>query len=227
MPYTGKPYKAFLFDLNGTMINDMHFHIRSWHRILTDIGASLTIEEVKHQCYGKNHEMLERIFPGRFTEEEKDEMSYAKELEYQKEFRPHLKLIAGLESFIRQAHAKGIKLGIGSAAILFNIDFVIDGLNIREYIDVVVSADDVDISKPHPETFTRCAEVLGLAPSDCLVFEDTPKGAEAAANAGMDCIIIKTLHQPDEFTNNSNVVGFINDYEDSIIINLLQWKQNV
>ncbi|MGE5520880.1 MAG: HAD family hydrolase [Candidatus Dadabacteria bacterium] len=226
MSIPGHSYKAFLFDLNGTMINDMHFHIRSWHRILTDIGAQLSFEEVKHQCYGKNHEMLERVFPGRFTDEEKDEMSYAKELQYQQEFRPHLKLIKGLESFIRNAHSQGIKLGIGSAAILFNIDFVIDGLNIRDYIDVIVSADDVDISKPHPETFTKCAGYLGIEPSDCLVFEDTPKGAEAAANAGMDCVIIKTLHPQDEFRHNSNIIGFIDDYEDAFISNLLQWKQN-
>ena len=62
--------KAFIFDLNGTMINDMDFHIRAWHTILTSLGAELNLEQVKLECYGKNEELLERIFPGRFSNEE-------------------------------------------------------------------------------------------------------------------------------------------------------------
>ena len=95
-----KKYKAFLFDLNGTMINDMPYHIKAWHRILNEFGANLSIEKVKQECYGKNNELLERIFSGRFTEKEKDKMSLEKERQYQEEFRPHLKLINGLPRFL-------------------------------------------------------------------------------------------------------------------------------
>jgi beta-phosphoglucomutase-like phosphatase (HAD superfamily) len=61
-----KNYKAFLFDLNGTMINDMPYHIKAWHRILTSLGADISLERMKEECYGKNEELVERIFPGRF-----------------------------------------------------------------------------------------------------------------------------------------------------------------
>jgi beta-phosphoglucomutase len=54
--------KAFLFDLNGTMIDDMHYHIRAWHKILNEIGGNLSLEQTKMECYGKNNELLERIF---------------------------------------------------------------------------------------------------------------------------------------------------------------------
>jgi beta-phosphoglucomutase len=64
--------KAFLFDLNGTMIDDMQYHITAWHEILNKLGANLSIERVKEECYGKNNELLERIFPGRFTKEQKE-----------------------------------------------------------------------------------------------------------------------------------------------------------
>jgi beta-phosphoglucomutase-like phosphatase (HAD superfamily) len=64
-------YKALLFDLNGTMINDMEYHINAWYRVLNELGAGVSLERVKQECYGKNHELLERIFPGRFTEGEK------------------------------------------------------------------------------------------------------------------------------------------------------------
>jgi beta-phosphoglucomutase len=220
-----KKYQGFIFDLNGTMINDMPYHIRAWHRILTGLGADLTIDQMKEECYGKNHELLERMFPGRFSDAEKDRMSLEKEKQYQQEFRSELRLIQGLDGFLKAAHDSGIKTAVGSAAIMFNIDFVLDGLNIRQYIDAIVSADDVGKSKPHPETFSKCAEALGLTPKDCLVFEDSPKGAESAANAGMDCIIITTLHEPEEFSGN-HIIRFIKDFEDPFIRNLIKWKQN-
>jgi beta-phosphoglucomutase family hydrolase len=216
-----QPYQAFLFDLNGTMIDDMHYHIKAWHRILNDLGAGLSLQEVKEECYGKYHELLERIFPGRFSTEEKNRMSLQKEQQYQDQFRPNLKLIEGLHDFLAKAHDSGIKTAIGSAAILFNVDFVLDGLDIRRYIDAIISADDVEQSKPHPETFLKCAEELSVAPEHCLIFEDAPKGVEAALNAGMDCMVITTMHEEQEFSRYPNVTGFIRNYSDEIISKLL------
>ncbi len=204
-------YKAFLFDMNGTMVDDMHYHIKAWHRILTSLGATISYEETKKQCYGKNHELLERVFPGRFSYEEKDRMSIEKEKEYQQEFSPHLKLIPGLENVLQKAHTEGVKMAIGSAAILFNIDFVLDGLAIRSYFDAIVSADNVKYSKPDPETFIKCAELLNLAPKDCLVFEDAPKGVEAAQRAGMDAVVLTTMHSAEEFVY-PNIISFIQDF---------------
>lgn len=220
-----KEYKAFLFDLNGTMIDDMPYHIKAWHRILTDLGANISPEQMKEECYGKNHELLERMFPGRFSDAQKDEMSLAKEKEYQEVFKPELRLIKGLHHFLQESYDAAIKMAIGSAAIRSNIDFVLDGVHIRNYIDAIVSADDVAISKPHPETFLKCAELLGVESKECLVFEDSPKGAESAFNAGMDCIIITTLHQPEEFSTHKNVIGFISNFDDPFIKNLIKWKQ--
>ncbi|HEY6506334.1 MAG TPA: HAD family phosphatase [Chitinophagaceae bacterium] len=205
-------YKAFLFDLNGTMIDDMPYHIKAWYRILNELGAAISIERVKEECYGKNQELLERIFPGRFSQAEKDKISIEKEQQYQREFRPHLKLIKGLDTLLLRSHNEGIKMAIGSAAILYNIDFVIDGLHIREYFDAIISADDVNHSKPDPETYNKCAGQLAVTPGNCLVFEDAPKGVETAQNAGMDCVVITTMHRKEEFENYNNVVAFIDDY---------------
>jgi HAD superfamily hydrolase (TIGR01509 family) len=214
MVSTIKNYKGFLFDLNGTMINDMDYHITAWHRILNELGAGITIERMKAECYGKNHDVIERILPGKFTEAEKTKMSFEKERQYQQEFKPYLKLIDGLGMFLKDAHQAGIKLAIGSAAIMFNVDFVLDGLEIRKYFDAIVSADDVVKSKPDPETWLKCAEKLGLGPSDCLVFEDSPMGAESALNAGMKSIIITSLHNKKEFSAYPNVIDFIDDYKE-------------
>lgn len=205
-------YKAFLFDLNGTMIDDMSYHIKAWHRILNDHGANISLERMKEECYGKNQELIERILPGRFTGEEKDRLSLEKEKQYQREFRPHLRLIEGLDKLLVKSHNNGVKMAIGSAAIQYNIDFVIDGLAIRQYFDAIVSADDVAHSKPDPETYNKCAKGLAVNAENCLVFEDAPKGVETAQNAGMDCVVITTLHRKEEFEGYTNIVAFIDDY---------------
>lgn len=218
-----KAAKAFIFDLNGTMIDDMQFHNQAWHQILTDdLGASLSMEEVKEQMYGKNSELLARIFgEDHFSTEEADRLSVEKEKRYQEAFRPHLQLINGLEQFLDKARKHDIKMGIGSAAIMFNIDFVLDNLDIRSYFKAIVSADDVSTSKPHPETFAKGAEILGVHPADCIVFEDAPKGVEAARNAGMRCIVLTTMHQQEEFSQYNNIVGYIKDYTDPLLDKLL------
>ncbi len=208
--------KAFLFDLNGTMIDDMDYHTDTWHEILNnDLGANLSREAVKMEMYGKNHELLVRVFgEEKFSEEEKDQISFEKERRYQKTFKPHLKLIDGLDKLLERADEKGIKMAIGSAAITYNVDFVLDGLNIRKYFPVVISADHVVVSKPDPETFLKGAEGLGIKPEDCIVFEDNPKGVESARRAGMKCVVLTTMHEEYEFAGLDNILVFVKDYTD-------------
>ena len=214
--------KAFIFDLNGTMIDDMDFHIRAWHSILTSLGAELSLEQVKLECYGKNEELLERIFPGRFSNEEMQRMILQKEQTYQLEFKPHLKLIAGLASFLQKAHAESIPMGIGSAALPMNINYVLDGLQIRHYFKAIVSAVDVAFSKPHPETFLFCAKQLGVEPSNCIVFEDSPKGVLAAKMAGMQSVILTTMHSADEFEEGDDILLKVSDYSTDAIIRIIK-----
>lgn len=207
--------KAFLFDLNGTMIDDMGFHTTAWHQVLTGLGANLTKEQVKMEMYGKNSELLVRVFgKGHFSDAEMERISRGKEEKYQEAFRPHLKLIDGLDAFLEKAYKENILMAIGSAAIPFNIDFVLDGLNIRRYLPVTVSADDVRHSKPDPETFTKAAELLGVDPANCIVFEDNPKGVEAAIRGGMRSVVLTTMHTQEEFDGLTDILFFVKDYTD-------------
>lgn len=208
--------KAFLFDLNGTMIDDMGFHLQVWNKILNDdLKAGLTLDQVKQQMYGKNHELLDRVFgKGTLSEETISAYSQKKEELYQEIYRPHLGLIKGLEELFQRAEQSGISMAIGSAANNFNIDFVLDTLNIRNYFKAIVSAESVTESKPNPEVFLKGAQLLGVEPESCIVFEDVPKGAEAALNAGMKVVIVTTTHTPEEFVHYPNVLFFVKDYTD-------------
>jgi beta-phosphoglucomutase len=214
--------RALIFDLNGTMINDMKFHIAAWTEILnTDLKAGLSPEQVKSQMYGKNSELLVRVFgKERFSDDEMAYWSLEKEKRYQKEYQPHLRLIAGLDGLLKRASEKNIPMAIGTAAIPFNIDFVLDQLDIRKYFSAIVSADDVKISKPDPETFLKAAALLNTEPSACVVFEDSPKGVEAARNGGIPCVVQTTMHNRNEFSGPDQILAFIKDYTDPFIRSL-------
>ena len=205
---------AFLFDLNGTMIDDMYYHAKAWHDLLKEeVKTNLEWDEVASQMYGKNVEVLVRLFgPDRFAMAEMIRLSDKKEKRYQQLYKPLVKSINGLEPFLEASKKNNISLAIGSAAIPENIDFVIDCLHIRHYFQSIVSAGDVVNSKPDPETFLLNARQLGIEPSDCIVFEDAPKGVEAAQRAGMQCVVITTMHRPADFIGFDNIIRFILDY---------------
>ena len=153
--------------------------------------------------------------------DEMERLSLEKERRYQQEYLPHLKLLPGLAEFLENACQKGILLAIGSAAIPFNIDFVLDNLKIRHYFKVIVSADDVKISKPNPETYLKVAQQLEVHPTGCLVFEDVPKGAEAAMNAGMNAVVLTTTHPESDFDALPNIIHFANDFTGNYFKKLL------
>ncbi|GGF17733.1 HAD family hydrolase [Echinicola rosea] len=214
---------TFIFDLNGTIIDDMHFHTKAWHQLFNeDLGANLSWEDVKVEMYGKNPEVLDRVFgKGHFTPQEADQWSMEKEKRYQETYKPHLGLIKGLGEFFDRADKAGVKMALGTAAIPFNVDFALDNLDIRKYFSAIVTADDVKLSKPHPDTFAMAADELGREPEDCIVFEDAPKGVEAAQNAGMKAVVLTTAHPKEDFDQYSNVLAFIEDYEDPFIKELI------
>ena len=207
--------QAFIFDMNGTMINDMHYHEQAWYDVLVNqLKAPLTVDQVRHQIYGTAAEMFDRVFgSGEFSAAQVQEITLRKESKYREEFLPHLKLITGLDDFLIQTKNKHIPLAIGTAAPILNINFVLDNLNLRSFFPVVIGPDDVKKSKPDPEVFLKAASQLGIAPEHCIVFEDAPKGIEAAARAGMKAIAVTSYHTKEELEN-KNVLFFIEDYTD-------------
>lgn len=214
---------GLIFDLNGTMVDDMRFHTKAWFHVLNkELGKDISWDEVKSHMYGKNSEVLERIFgPDHFEIEEVDRISIDKEKRYQREFFPHLALIPGLHDFLKKAKELNIPMAIGSAAIPFNIDFILDNLNLRNFFKAIVSADDVLFSKPDPETFSKAARLLSAEPSSCIVFEDAPKGVEAALRADMQCVVLTTMHEKGEFVKYPNVIAYIKDFTDPFCKHLL------
>lgn len=211
-----KPFEAILFDLNGTIIDDMAYHAQAWHDLLVhDLNVSITMERVWKEMYGKNDELFARVLgPDTLTQEELDHWSIVKEKRYQAVYKDIIAPISGFGDFLSLLQRRTYKIALGTAAIPFNVDFSLDSLGIRSCFDAIVHANDVVKSKPDPEVFIKCAERLGVIPEACVVFEDSPKGVEAARNAGMKAVVLTTMHPKEDFDYLDNILFFIKDYED-------------
>lgn len=203
---------GIIFDMDGTMVDNMTVHHRAWQAILAELGLELSMEEVRQSIHGINEEIIERLFGERFTLTERKQIAWEKEARYRSVFLQELKLIAGLDVFLQQAYEARIPMAIATAAPRENVDFVLDNLQIRHYFQAVIDASQVSKGKPEPEVFAKAAEAMGLLPTNCLVFEDSPTGAEASRRAGCPVFIITTTHTPAEFAHFPNLVRAISDF---------------
>lgn len=204
--------KGVIFDMDGTMVDNMMVHHRIWQRVLKGLGLDWSIDKVKAEIHGVNTEILKRLFGNQYSEEERVRISNEKEAAYRAYFEPKLELIEGLSEFLERLHEANIPMAIGTAAPKENADFVLDTLNIRHYFKGVFHAGSVQKGKPDPEIFIKAAASMNLSPADCLVFEDSVSGAATAKNAGCKAIIVTTTHQVEEFAHFDHILQFVKDY---------------
>lgn len=204
--------KAVIFDMDGTMVDNMMVHHRAWQQHLRKLGLELNMDEVMQKVHGINEEIIERLMPGKFTLEQRRSYSYQKEEAYRQAFKHELKLIEGLPDLLRDLREHGIPMAIASAAPPENVDFAVDGLNIRSLFSVILHARDVENGKPDPEIYQKAAAQLGFSEPECLVFEDSPTGAMAASRAGCPIVVVTTTHEPAEFTHITGIIEYIKNF---------------
>ncbi len=204
--------KGLIFDMDGTMVDNMMVHHQAWQLMLRNYDIEMSISEIKAKVHGINEEILLRLYGDRFTAEERKQMSDQKETIYRSSFLSELKLLDGLSLLLETCHRKEVPMAIGSAAPPENVDFVLDNLAIRHYFKGVMHAKSVSKGKPDPEIFIKAAASMDLLPTDCIVFEDSVTGAETARRAGASAIILTTTHDEVEFMAFSNVLRCIPDF---------------
>lgn len=204
--------KALIFDMDGTMVDNMMVHHRAWQRKLAELGLEMTLEEVHAQIHGVNEEILERLFGDRFSPAERTRVAAEKEQAYRDIFLPELQLVPGLADFLEQAHEEEIPMAIGTAAPPENAHFILDNLDLHHYFGAIVHSRDVQKGKPDPEVFQLAAQGIGVELRDCLVFEDSPTGSEAVRRGGAEAVILTTTHQAEEFSPRDHVRAFLPDF---------------
>ena len=207
--------RAFVFDMDGTIVDNMAFHTRSWITFFERRGKAVDADEFFRTTAGRQgQEIIRSHLEQELADDEVATLIHEKEGVYRELYAPHLRAVSGFEDLIATARASGTKLAVATAAPPANIEFTLDGLDLRRHFDAIVGAADVARGKPHPDVFLEAARRCGVAPEHCIVFEDAPLGVEAARRAGMRCIVLTTTLPASSFTEFDNVIAIVRDFSE-------------
>jgi beta-phosphoglucomutase len=205
---------AFIFDMDGTLVDNMRFHTQAWLQVLEELG----LPEVAPDAWERrtsgvpNREILRQLKGDVFNDAEIAHWVARKELLYREKARRSVQEVPGAVAFVRAARAAGVPCAVATGAGPENITFTLDALGIRDAFDAIVGANDVKRGKPDPEVFLTSAARLGVTPSRAIVFEDAPMGLEGARRAGMRAVAIRGMLNDADFAGFDNVLCVIGDF---------------
>jgi beta-phosphoglucomutase len=177
--------KACIFDLDGVIVDTAKYHFVAWRRLGREFGYELT-EEQNEKLKGVSRmgslELMLEWAGVEKTDVEKLEMTNRKNEWYREKIlkMDDSEILDGVMPFLEDLRAKNIPFALGSASK--NSQTILDQIGIKHYFEAVVDGNKTTRSKPDPQTFELGAEALNLKPEECIVFEDSQKGIEAALN---------------------------------------------
>lgn len=184
-------FKGAIFDLDGVLVDTAKYHYLAWSTIAQKLGFEFTVkdnERLKGVSRARSLEILLEVGGITATEKEKAEFMDSKNATYVQmiEQMDESEVLKGAKEYLLLLKEKGVKIALGSASK--NAMTILNKLGINSLFDAIIDGNQVSHTKPDPEVFSKAAEALGLLPSDCVVFEDSAAGIEAAKNAGMSAI---------------------------------------
>jgi beta-phosphoglucomutase len=180
--------KAFIFDLDGVIVETAIFHYKAWRKMANDLGFDIS-EEFNEGLKGISRmDSLNLILEhGNIVLTESEKMDWAT-----KKNEHYLTLVSkmtandilpGVKEFFTQIKQTDIKIALGSVSK--NAKMILEGVGLINEFDAIIDGTKITKGKPDPEVFLKGAAELGLSPDECLVFEDAVAGVEAGKNAGM------------------------------------------
>ena len=204
--------KVLIFDMDGTLTDNMDFHHRAWMKFIEQKKLNIDAETFERDYHnGTLIEVMARFFPHLTTEEELRKVGNEKEALYRDTYGHLLQPIAGLHSFLKEVQKKNIPIGLATMGDQNNLEMTLKQLEITSYFHSTTGGDQVEKGKPHPEIFLTAAKKLGIAPKDCLAFEDTASGIQAAQAVGMKVVGVATQFSVEKLLDLGCVAG-IHDF---------------
>jgi beta-phosphoglucomutase len=185
---------SFIFDVDGVIVDSNPVHIEVWREYLRRQGVT-AFDSLPERMYGRHNDDIVRDLIGpHLTAAEVKAHGAAKESLYREAMRPQLErhLVRGVAEFVRRH--EGVPMGVASNAEPDNVDFVLRESGLRSRFSVVVDGHQVSRPKPDPEIYLKAARLLGIPPRECLVFEDSATGLQAAKSAGARVVALRTTH---------------------------------
>lgn len=205
---------ALIFDMDGTMVDSMPYHLKSWGVFAQRHGLAIDLPDLMRRTTGRNGlECMRELFQRDLPDDEAWALIHQKEAAYRELFGPVFAEVPGFRAFAAQAMAQGLKVGVGTAGDRHNIEFVFSNLRMNPAPHAVVGGDEGLPGKPEPAIFLEAARRMGAQAAQCIVFEDAPFGIEAARRAGMRAVAVCTGHSAAEL-DGPHVMAHISDYHE-------------
>lgn len=203
---------ALIFDMDGTLVDSMPWHAKSWVEFTRRHGIAIDVAELMRRTTGRTGaECMAELFQREIEPAQARALVAEKEGIYRALFAPVFAEVPGLRAFWGEAARGGLKLALGTAGDRHNIDFTLTRLALPSAPAVVVGGDEGLAGKPEAAIFLEAARRMGVAPADCIVFEDAPFGIEAARRAGMRAVAVCTSHDAAELSG-PHVVAQVRHY---------------
>lgn len=186
--------RAVLFDHDGTLVDSEPIHYQLWNQVLSRYGVTLSEDIFNSLCAGmptiSNAIDLVERFNICVSAQDLAEEKHAVTKEFLVDHA--YPLMPGVMEAIRELVAQGLTLGIVTGANYHSVDATVRSYSFDRHFAFVISADDVQKSKPAPDCYLLALERLGLKPEECLAIEDTEHGLKAAADADIPCLVVPT-----------------------------------
>ena len=191
---------AVIFDLDGTLVDNMSWHTRAFDAFLARRGREPLSMEWRRRIDGKrNREIFPMLFDRPMTLSEIRECEEEKEGLYRTLSRGGLVALPGAVALIERLRTNGVGVAVATSAPAANVTHTLAEIGLTGRFDAIARGDEVTNGKPAPDVFLLAARLLGVAPAACVAFEDAPIGVAAAKAAGMHCIAVTTTFTAEAF----------------------------
>ena len=216
---TMKSVKGVIFDMDGVIVDNHHFHVLAWEEFCKKHNIDFEEQDFRANYFGKvNFDILTSLTGKSLSPEQVETLGEEKESIYRRIYKDHIKPVHGLEVFLSLLKQNEVKIAVASSAPISNIDFVLDHLNFREYFDAIIDASMVVKGKPDPEIYLKAIKAIDVHPTSCVVFEDSVSGIQSGLGAGAEVIALLTTHSASELPKTSLQ---IKDFTDVRLIKFL------
>lgn len=188
------PFKAYIFDCDGTIADTMPLHFRAWTRAMEENGGQFP-EDLFYSWGGTPTTVIVEQLNEKFgTRMDPEEVCRVKEI-YFTDLIPEVLPVEPVVALVRQFHGTA-PMAVASGGHREIVVKTLEALGLLALFETVVAMEDVERGKPAPDPFLEAARRLGVEPESCLVFEDSPIGIEAAKAAGMKYVFVPTAERP-------------------------------
>ena len=185
--------RGAIFDLDGTLVDNMAVHAEAFAIFVGRHGLPpLTLADRARLDGKRNRDIFPDLFGRPLSEDFLQACIHEKESHYRELSRGRLQPVPGLLRLLDALDDRRIPAAIATSAPAENVVHTLRELRLEDRLTEVVRSDRVARGKPHPDVFLAAAELIGVAPADCLAFEDAPAGILAARAAGMTCVAVTT-----------------------------------